>query len=296
MNVFVTGATGFIGSALVAELIGAGHRVTGLARNDTAAAKLASMGAQVHGGDLHDLDALRAGAAAADGVIHMAFIHDFSQVAASVEADQHALQAMADTVRPGGALINTAGTAIFAGPRLATEDQSPDPNSPTAYRLPSERMALASADRGVRAMVVRLPPSVYGSGDHGFVPALIDIARRTGMSCYVGSGENRWPSVHRLDAARLYRLALEHAPAGTMLHGVANEGVPMREIAEAIAAGLGVPARSLPAEQADAHFGWMSRFVRIDNPTSSAITRRLLNWTPTQRSLVAELRDGDYFS
>ena len=297
MNVFVTGATGYIGSAVVAELLGAGHAVTGLARSDESAAKLAAMGAQTHRGDLNDLDSLRSGAAAADGTIHLGFIHDFANFAASVETDRLAVEAMAAAVPAGGSLVNTSGTAVLAGGGLATEDTTPDASLPAAARVASERAGLAAADRGVRSSVVRLPPSVCGVADKsGFIPMLINLAREKGASCYVGTGANLWPSVNQLDAAALFRLALEKAPAGRVLHGVGDAGAPMREVAELIAAGLGVPVRSIPDDRAEEHFDWMAMFARLDNPTSSAVTRKLLDWTPTHPALAALLRTGSYFA
>ena len=296
MRVFVTGATGFIGSAIVRELLTAGHAVLGLARNDAAAESLAQSGVEAHRGELSDTGSLAAGASASDGVIHTAFIHDWSiarEVAA--EADRQAVEALAGALEGSGRpLVITSGTALLAPGRLATEEAAPV--SAATPRAASEAAVLAAAGRGVRASVVRLPPSVHGTGDHGFVPMLIDAARRTGVAAFVGDGANRWPAVHRLDAARLFRLALEQAAPGARLHGVAEEGVPMREIAQTIGTGLGVPVRSLTADEARAHFDWFAHFVAIDNPTSSARTRSSLGWSPQEAELLADMRDGGYFT
>ncbi len=295
MRVFVTGATGFIGSATVRELLAAGHQVTGLARSDEAAAALAAAGAEVHRGDLHDLDSLRAGAAGAVGVIHTAFVHDFARLESSGHTDLHAVEAMGGVLEGSGRpLVIASGTALVVPGRLATERDASDPASPGSHRVPSERAALALAERGVRSAIVRFPPSVHGEGDHGFVGALIAVARDRGVSGYVGDGANRWAAVHRLDAARLVRLAAEAAPAGSVLHGVGEEGVPAREIAEAIGRGLGVPVVSVAAGEAGEHFGWLGRFFAADVPASSALTRERLGWTPAHQGLIADLEQGHY--
>jgi len=293
MRVFVTGATGFIGSAIVKELIGAGHQVVGLARSDKSAKALAAAGAAVHRGSLEDIESLRSGATAADGVIHAAFIHDFNNYAPAAEADRRAIEtlgaALAGSNRP---LIVTSGTLIAQaqGP-LAIEDDPANPNFPRK----SEEAAMATVSRGVRASVLRLPPSVHGEGDHGFVPRLIHIAHEKGVSAYIGDGRNRWPAVHRLDAARLYRLALEKGSAGASYHGVADEGVPTREIAEVIGRHLNVPVVSKSREEAADHFGWIAHFFGIDAPASSALTQERLGWQPLQPGLIADLNAEHYF-
>jgi nucleoside-diphosphate-sugar epimerase len=299
MRVFVTGATGFIGTAVVRELTTAGHGVLGLARSDGAAEALARAGAAVQRGELADHDSLASAARACDGVIHLAFIHDFSAYPAAAEADRRAIEALARALAGSGKpLVVTSGSAMTAPTapgRASTEADVASPEK-AGPRAASEALALAAAGRGVRASVVRLAPSVHGAGDHGFVPELIGIARRTGVAGYLGDGSNRWPAVHRLDAARLYRLVLERAEPGTRWHGVAEEGVPMRAIAGLIGERLGLPVRSITAEEAPAHFDWMARFVGIDNPTSSAVTRETLGWRPEGPDLLTDMREGGYFA
>lgn len=297
MRVFVTGATGFIGAAIVRELLTAEHEVLGLARSDAAADTLARLGVEAHKGELSDVESLAAGARACDGVIHAAFIRNFSAYAASAETDRRAIEALAGALEGSGKpFVSTSVTTLLAPGHTGTEDDGPMPGNTLGTRAASEKTALEAAGRGVRASVVRLPPTVHGVGDHGFVPALIDIARRTGVSAFIDDGANRWPAVHRLDTARLFRLALEHALPGARLHAVAEEGVTLRAIAEAIGVGLGVPLLSLAKDEARTHFDWLARFVAIDNPTSSALTRNSLGWRPQEPELLTDMRDSGYFS
>ena len=304
MRVFVTGAAGWIGSALVPELIGAGHKVTGLARSDAAAAALTGAGVRVHRGDLDDLDGLRGAAGASDGVIHLAFnagmvrSGDFQ---GAVDADRRAVAALGEALtgsdRP---LVIASATVVLAPGRVGTEQDAPglDPaaaDGPRALHAASEEVALSFASLGVRSSAVRLATTCHGDGDHGFLAALVGIARDKGVSRFIGDGSSRWTAVHRLDAAHLFRLALEKAPAGSRLHAVADEGVPIRAIAEVIGRHLDVPVVSVPAGEASEHFGFLAGFLAADNPVSSALTRELLGWQPAHPGLIEDLDKGHYF-
>jgi nucleoside-diphosphate-sugar epimerase len=288
MRVFVTGASGFIGSAIVDELIAAGHKVLGLARSDAAAASLVAAGADVHRGSLEDLDSLRSGTAAADGVIHTAFIHDFSKFAEVCETDRRAIEAvgtvLAGSDRP---LIVTSGTGVAHTPgRLTTEEDAPTSSIP---RVASEQAAAALEAQGVRVSVMRLP-QVHNPVKQGLITYLIDVAREKGVSAYVGEGRNHWPAVHRLDAARLYRLALEKGSAGARYHAVAEQGVALRDIAEVIGQRLKLPVVSKSPEEAAEHFGWLAMFAAFDLRASSALTQKWLGWHPTGPGLIADLQ------
>jgi nucleoside-diphosphate-sugar epimerase len=292
MRVFVTGASGWIGSAVVPELLGAGHQVLGLARSDDSAAAIAAAGGEVLRGDLDDLDTLRAGAAGSDGVIHLAFIHDFTDIEASVTADRRAIETMGGALEGSGKpLVIASGTPSVPG-RVATERDEPAPGSPVAGRAANARAALGMAARGVRSSVVGLPRTVHGDGDrHGFIARLVGIARDTGVSGYVGDGSNRWPAVHVLDAAHLFRLAVEQAPAGSRLHAVGDEGVPILDIAEVISRHLNVPTASVPA----GGLGFLGHVLSVDQPASATLTRELLGWRPVEPGLIEDMDKGHYF-
>jgi len=296
MRIFLTGATGLVGSAIISELLGAGHRVLGLARSDKSAQSLLTAGAEVHRGDLGDLDSLRSGVAASDGVIHTGFNHDFSNFASSCETDKRAIETLGEALEGSNRpLIVTSGVLTLASGRLATEEDPAVPPS-ASYPRASEATALELAARGVRAAVIRLPPSVHGEADRiGFMPMLIAKAREKGVSAYVGDGLNRWSAVHQLDTAPLYRLALEKAAAGDRFHAVADEGVPMRDIAEAIGRGLNVPVVSQTLEEGADHFVWLSGLLSMDLSASSALTQERLGWAPNQPGLLADLEQPHYF-
>lgn len=300
MRVFVTGASGWIGSSVVPELIGAGHEVVGLARSDASAAALNAAGAKVHRGSLDDLDSLREGAVASDGVVHLAFKHDFDNFDAALATNMRAIETLGAALEGSGKPLSVAsGTlmlAMIAPGELGTEAIVPGPEVAALPRVGAEIAVLELAKRGVRSSVVRLAPTVHGPGDGGFVPRLIDIARDKGTAACIGDGANRWPGVHRLDAARLFRLAVEKAPAGSMLHATGDEGVPFRDIAAVIGRHLDLPTASITSEEAGAHFGFLSMFAGLDNPTSSAATQELLGWRPVHPGLIADLDEGHYFA
>ncbi|HEY3937882.1 MAG TPA: SDR family oxidoreductase [Bryobacteraceae bacterium] len=296
MRIFVTGATGFIGSAIARELISAGHQVLGLARSDAGAQSLIAAGAQVHRGDLEDLESLRSGAATSDGVIHTAFNHDFSKYVANCEADRHAIEAIGSVLtgsdRP---LIITSGTGMAnAAPGQLAIEENPAASSAAVPRAASEEAAASVAARGVNVSVVRLP-QVHDTVKQGLVAYAIHLAREKGVSAYVGDGLNRWPAAHVLDTARLYRLALEKREAGAKYHAVAEEGVPLRDIAEVIGRGLKAPVIAMSPEEAAAHFGWLGAFAGRDVPASSAQTQERLGWCPTGPGLIADLEQMRYF-
>jgi nucleoside-diphosphate-sugar epimerase len=300
----VTGASGHIGSAVVPELLQAGHQVVGLARSDSSAGALAAAGAEVRRGDLDDLDGLREAAGAADGVIHLAFKHDLmaaGDFAAAVAADFAAIKALASGVEGTGSegtakpLVTTSGTLMLAFAGITGRPGTEADFAPSGPRVDAENFVIGLAGRGVRSSIVRLPPIVHSSLDHqGFAHILIGIARQTGVSAYVGDGANRWPSVHTLDAARVYRLALESAPAGSRLHAVADEGIPFRDIAAVIGRGVGVPTASISAADAAERFAFLGGAVGVDNPTSSEETRKVLGWEPAHPGLIDDLEHGHY--
>ncbi|MFJ9537507.1 SDR family oxidoreductase [Streptomyces sp. NPDC101225] len=299
MHVFVTGGSGQTGPAVVAELVAAGHTVTALARSDTAAARLEALGATPHQGSLDDLDSLRDGAEAAEGVLHMAYGGDFSDLDDMMRRDRTAIETLGRPLEHSGKpLVVTSGTLVMPAGRESTEHDEPDPAGIAAFRIAGERACLGFADRGVRASVVRLAPTVHGPQDHGFIPMLIATARKTGVCAHVGDGTNRWPAVHRLDAAVLFRLALEEAPPGSVLHGVGESGVTMRSIAQTIARGLELPTVALTPDEAAGHFAnpFMATVYGFDGPVSSAYTRELLGWSPRHATLLEDLEHGDYLT
>ncbi|GAA2756416.1 SDR family oxidoreductase [Actinopolymorpha rutila] len=295
MRVFVTGASGWIGSAVTEELLAHGHKVVGLARSDEAAAAVEARGATAHRGSLHDLDSLAAGVAGADGVIHLAFNHDFSDYAGAGRTEHAAVRRMLDTIEGGDRpFLLASGLASGVSSRPVTEDDESPFRGADSMRGGSENLALDHAGRGVRAVALRFAASVHGMGDHGFVARLTEVAKEHGASAYVGDGSTRWPAVHRTDAARLVRLALEKAPAGSRVHAVAEEGLRSRDIAAAIGDHLGLPTVSVAPEDADAHFGWIGRFFGLDIVASNARTRELLGWEPTGPTLFEDIAAGAY--
>ncbi len=295
MRVFLTGASGFVGSAVVQELIGAGHQVLGLARSAASAEALKAAGAEVHRGDLEDLESLKSGAAATDAVIHCGFVHDFSRFKEVCDIDARAIEAigeaLAGTSKP---FIVTSGTALVSPGKLATEDIIPKPGE-VKHPRQSEQKSDEVAHLGIRTSVIRLSPSVHGDNDKGFVPILINTAREKGVSAYIGDGQNRWTAVHRLDAAKLYLLALEQGTTGTRYHGVAEEGIAFKDIAETIGKHLSIPVVSISPEEAAGHFGWFANFAGIDCPASSKKTQETLGWQPSHKTLITDMEEGTYF-
>jgi nucleoside-diphosphate-sugar epimerase len=299
MRVFVTGASGWIGSAVVPELIGAGHQVTGLARSDASAAALTAAGAEVQHGTLDDQDILRNAAAASDGVIHLAFKHDIAftgDFQGAADADRRAIETFGEALAGSGKpFVIASGTLGLAPGRVATERDGTDPDQAGNPRMANAHLTLSLAARGVRSSVLRLPPTTHGDGDNGFMATIVATARAKGVSAYIGDGANRWPATHRFDAANLFRLAVEQAPAGSVLHAIAEEGIPIRAIAEVIGRHLDLPVVSISAEEAAGHFGFLGGFLTMDSPASSALTRELLGWQPVHPGLIEDLDKGHYF-
>ena len=299
MQIFVTGGSGQTGPAIVTELIGAGHSVTGLARSDKAVARLNALGASVLSGSLDDLETLAQGAHAADGVIHMAFGGDFAKPESMAQRDCAAINAMGRALAGSGKpLVITSGTLVLTTGKVATEHDATDPQSLGLHRIPGEQACLAFASQGVRAIVLRLAPTVHGPGDYGFIPFLISTARRTGVSAFIGDGANRWAAVHRQDAATLFRLAVEKAPAGSTLHGAGESAITFETIAHLTGRMLQIPTTSLTPEEALAHFQnpFFAKAFAADAPVSSAYTRKLLDWKPTHATLLEDMEFSDYFS
>jgi len=298
MRVFITGASGHLGSAIVPELIAAGHDVAGLARSDAAAATVSALGATAHRGDIDDLDGLRKAAADSDGVIHLAFKHDqmrSGDPAAAIAADLAAVHALGDALAgTGKPLVGTSGTLALAYlGRPGTEEDAGAPGG----RIDAENAVIGFAEQGVRSSVVRVPPITHSTLDrHGFARSLIAIAKQMSVAGYPGDGANRWPAGHTLDVGHLYRLALENAPAGTRWHAVGDEGIPMREIAQRIGDHLGIPTASIPDDRLEAHFGFLAMLIALDNPTTNLATRRILGWEPVHPGLIADFDNGDYFT
>jgi nucleoside-diphosphate-sugar epimerase len=291
MRIFVTGASGWIASAVIPELLDAGHQVVGLARSDAAAEKVEALGAEVRRGELDDVEGLRAAAADAEGVVHLGYNHDFSRMAEAAQTDRAAIAAIGEALPSGAPFVIASGVLGLAQGRLGTEDDRPDPS---AHPRVANAQAVLELP-GIRPIVARFAPTVHGAGDHGFVAELVRVARAQGVAGYVGDGANRWPAVHVRDAGKLIALAVDDAPAGTVLHATAEDGVPAREIAAAIGRGLDLPVRSVPADRATEHFGWIGMFFALDAPVSNERTRALLGWEPTHPTLIEDLEAGHYF-
>ena len=299
MRVFVTGATGFIGSKVVLELLSAGHQVLGLARSEEKAKVLAATGAEVLMGDLEDLDSLRKGASECDGVAHLAFVHDFSNFPENCRKDREAITAMGEVMKDSGKpLVMTSGTlmvARFGSDTPATEDEASAFTGEQFPRILSEKLTLEYAEKGIRASIVRLSPTVHDVDDHGFIPMIIDMDKQHGAAAYIGDGTNKWPAVHRLDAAKLFRLALEKGEAGSVFHGAGDTGIHTKDIAAAIGKQLNLPVVSKSGDEAAAHFTWMTHFFGMNNPVSNELTKQKLGWKPTHPGLLEDLESGIYF-